>query len=127
MRTGALTRDHQQLLSCVWHADRWHQRLRGLLLRAPLQPGQGLLITPCSSVHTLAMGYPLDLLFLDRDHRVVGWREAVRPWRGAWCRGAYSTLEMPVNSLRHIAPVLGETFQWCPSPPAASPSMRASQ
>ncbi|MGF6418589.1 uncharacterized membrane protein (UPF0127 family) [Stenotrophomonas sp. AN71] len=122
-----MIRGDQQLLSCVWHADRWYQRLQGLLLRAPLQAGQGLLITPCSSVHTLAMGYPLDLLFLDHGQRVVGWREAVRPWRGAWCRGAHSTLEMPVDSLQRIAPMQGEQFQWCPSPSVAPPSPRALQ
>lgn len=110
MKTCALYRDNEPLLHCVWQATHWHQRLRGLLLRPPLQSGQGMLITPCASVHTLGMGYPLDLLFLDEQHRVMGWRGAVAPWRAAGCRGARSTLEMPAGSLQRIEPVLHQTL-----------------
>lgn len=126
MNTGTLHRGQQQVLHRVWHADRWHQRLRGLLFRAPLQAGEGLLITPCASVHTLGMGYPLDLLFLDRHGCAVGWREAVAPWRSAGCRGARSTLEMPVGSLARIAPESGQVFLWR-SGPAAPPAFPPTQ
>lgn len=112
MRAGTFHRGEQQVLACVWHADRWHLRLRGLLFRAQLQPGQGLLITPCASVHTMGMGYPLDLLFLDRHGRALGWHEAVAPWRSASCKGARSTLEMPIGSLARIVPEVGQMFCW---------------
>jgi len=123
VRTGALQRGGATVLPRVWRAERWHQRLRGLLLRQPLQPGEGLLIEPCDSVHTLGMAYPLDLLFLDREGRVLGWREGLKPWRGAWCRGARMTLEMPVGSLTRLAPVLGQTFRWQPLPLDATTPM----
>jgi uncharacterized membrane protein (UPF0127 family) len=118
VRTLALYRGEHCLLAQVHHARRWHQRLRGLLGRPPLQCGQGLLIEPCNSVHTLAMGYALDLLFLDRGNRVLGWREQVRPWRAAGWRGARSTLELPAGSLAAIAPVIGEVLHWLPPSPS---------
>jgi uncharacterized protein len=46
-------------------------RARGLLFAPPLEPGQALLIAPCSSIHTFAMSYPIDVVFLDRRARIV--------------------------------------------------------
>lgn len=112
MKTLALYRGTHCLLPRVQHARRWHQRLRGLLGRPPLQAGQGLLIEPCNCVHTLAMGYALDLLFLGAGNQVLGWREELQPWRAAGLRGARSTLELPAGSLAAIAPVIGEVLHW---------------
>ncbi|MGN0863800.1 MAG: DUF192 domain-containing protein, partial [Stenotrophomonas koreensis] len=94
MQRLALYRQGHCLLADVGHARYWHQRARGLLARPRLQPGQGLLIEPCASVHTCFMGYALDLVFLDRGNRVLGWREHLPPWRAAGLRGAHATLEL---------------------------------
>ncbi|KRG75608.1 hypothetical protein ABB30_11565 [Stenotrophomonas ginsengisoli] len=120
MQRLALYRQGHCLLADVGHARRWHQRARGLLLRAPLQPGQGLLIEPCASVHTCFMGYALDLVFLDRAQRVLGWRENLPPWRAAGLRGAHATLELPAGSLIGLGLQIGQALHWQPSPPAPS-------
>ena len=112
MRTLALFRDGHCLLPQVWQATRWHQRARGLLGRPLLQPGQGLWLAPCASVHTFGMRQPLDLLFLDAGLRVVGWRQGVPAWRAAGCRGAHSTLEMAPGSLACLLPVAGQQLHW---------------
>lgn len=46
-------------------------RLRGLLGRAGWGDRDGLLIDPCSSVHTLFLRFAIDVVFLDRDDRIV--------------------------------------------------------
>jgi len=69
-------------------ADRPLARLRGLLGRAALEPGEGLLITPTGSVHTCFMRFPIDVVFLDRDGAVLGVRADLRPWRASGRRGA---------------------------------------
>ena len=120
MQRLALYRQGHCLLADVSHARRWHQRARGLLLRAPLQPGQGLLIEPCASVHTCFMGYALDLVFLDRAQRVLGWRENLPPWRAAGLRGAHATLELLAGSLIGLGLQIGQTLHWQSSPPAPS-------
>lgn len=109
-----LREDGSVAVPLAWRADRWWTRLRGLLFRAPLDAGggEGLLITPCASVHTLGMRYPLDLVFLDRAQRVVGWRQGVAPWRMAACRQATSTLELNAGALAAIQPRLGEHWRW---------------
>ena len=62
-------------------ADRFWPRLLGLQFRRELAPGQGLLLRPCSSVHTFCMRFALDLVMLDEGSRVVEVRREVRPWR----------------------------------------------
>ncbi|NLL84246.1 MAG: DUF192 domain-containing protein [Lentisphaerae bacterium] len=55
------------------------ERMRGLLGRRQLQAGEALVIEPCSAVHTVGMRYQLDLVFLDREWRVVRFVGGVRP------------------------------------------------
>lgn len=112
MRTGALYRGDERLVGTVWLADDWVGRLRGLLGRAPLAAGEGLLLEPCDGVHTCWMRYPIDVLFLDRNRRVLGWRECVPPWRACRQGGARSTLELHAGGLAALRPVLGEQLLW---------------
>ena len=53
-------------------ADRPWPRMRGLLGRASLPAGEGLLLRPAGSVHTFFMRFPIDVVFLDRELEVVG-------------------------------------------------------
>ena len=69
-------------------------RLRGLLGRSGLPDGEGLLLRPAGSIHTLFMRFPIDVVFLDRE---LGVRKVVRelgPWRLTFERGARSALEL---------------------------------
>jgi uncharacterized membrane protein (UPF0127 family) len=75
-------------------ADRMLARMRGLLGRKELPPGEGMLITPERQVHTWFMSFSIDIVFLDADFTVLGVREAVPPWRMAGCRGARAVLEL---------------------------------
>ncbi|MBB1117355.1 DUF192 domain-containing protein [Stenotrophomonas sp. W1S232] len=123
MQRLALYRQGHCLLADVGHARYWHQRARGLLARPRLQPGQGLLIEPCASVHTCFMGYALDLVFLDRGNRVLGWREHLPPWRAAGLRGAHATLELPAGSLHTLVLEIGQQLHWQPALSPHSPGM----
>jgi uncharacterized membrane protein (UPF0127 family) len=69
-------------------------RLRGLLGRARLTSGEGLLIRPTSAIHTCFMRFPIDAVFLDRDLVVVNVVSDLRPWRVAARRGAKAVLEL---------------------------------
>src|SRR5438067_12208500 len=69
-------------------------RMKGLLGRSGLAPGEGMLIRPTSGVHTAFMRFPIDVVFLDRSLRVLAVREDVRPWRAVAQRGARAALEL---------------------------------
>ena len=75
-------------------ADTFVARLRGLLGRRELPRGECLLIRPAGSIHTFAMRFPIDVLFLDRELRVLAVSSDVRPWRLAAQRGAHVVVEM---------------------------------
>ena len=62
-------------------ADSSITRMVGLLGRRGLEPGEGLWIRPSSGVHTVGMRFPIDVIGLDRELRIVRlWRELV-PYR----------------------------------------------
>jgi uncharacterized membrane protein (UPF0127 family) len=56
--------------ACVDVADTSAKRRTGLLKHTGLAPGEGLWIVPCESVHTFFMKFAIDLIYLDRDHKV---------------------------------------------------------
>jgi uncharacterized protein len=72
-------------------ASAW-QRGRGLMGLDDLPPGHALRIPRCSSVHTFWMRFPVDLVWLDGDGRVLRVDPAVRR-RLRWCRGAREVVE----------------------------------
>jgi uncharacterized membrane protein (UPF0127 family) len=60
-------------------------RRKGLLGRDTLPSGEGLWIVPCEAVHTFGMRFPIDLVYLDRQLRIVKIRSNVGPWRISGC------------------------------------------
>ena len=94
-------------------ADDWWRRLRGLLGRPPLKQGEGLLISPCRSVHMYGMKFGLDVVFLSRDGRVVGLYEALAPNRlTRWHREALHALEVPSGTIARSGTRLGDRLAW---------------
>lgn len=78
---------------CVVADNPW-SRLRGLLGRGRLPAGEGILLRPCSSVHTTFMRFSIDVVFCDGDLRVLSVVPGLRPWRFAAKRGAKVTIEL---------------------------------
>lgn len=75
-------------------------RTVGLLGRSSLPAEEGLLIRPCSGMHTFFMRFPIDVLFLDAGGRVLRAYAALRPWRAtALVRGAKQALGLPAGTI----------------------------
>jgi uncharacterized membrane protein (UPF0127 family) len=94
-------------------ADTHWTRLRGLLgLGADdFRNGSGLWIVPCRGVHTLGMGFPIDVLYLDHNLTVIDVRAAVPPWRFTPVRPrAASVLELPCHTAAETKTVVGDTI-----------------
>jgi hypothetical protein len=100
----------------VWRASSAWERGRGLLGRPPLQKGQALWIKRCSSVHTVGMGYPLDLAFLDANGVIKKLTQNLAPLRAAWAYGACATLEMPAGQVEELKLCVGDALQWVSVP-----------
>jgi uncharacterized protein len=91
-------------------ADRMIPRLRGLLGRSELRSGEGLLISPCPSVHTFFMRFSIDVVFLDREKAIVDIAQSVRPWRAAGARGAAAALELPAGTAGKLGLQVGDVL-----------------
>jgi len=91
-------------------ATHW-SRFRGLMgtKAASFRSGDGLWIVPCRGVHTFAMKFPIDVIYLDARKRVVHIERSLRPWRVAKViLRAASVLELPVDTLRSSQTVVGD-------------------
>lgn len=92
-------------------ADSGPKRNKGLLGRKGLAAGEGLWIVPCESVHTFFMQFAIDLVYLDRNHRVKKVRSAVGPWRLSACLSAHSILELPAGTIKETGTVRGDQLE----------------
>ncbi len=89
-------------------------RGKGLMGRAALEPGAGLLIgagplIAMMWIHTLFMRFPLDLVFLNRKGRIVRIMSGVKPWRvTAPVFGACCVLELEAGAAQRTSSRVGD-------------------
>jgi uncharacterized membrane protein (UPF0127 family) len=90
-------------------ADNLITRFLGLMGRRALPEGQGLVIRPCSGVHTMFMRFPIDVLYVDRENRIV-WIDAIMcPWRlGRIVRRSHYVVELPAGTAARTGTEVGD-------------------
>jgi uncharacterized protein len=89
-------------------------RLRGLMGVSPgdFRSGQGLWIVPSHGVHTFAMRFPIDVVYLNGDKVVVYLKANLQPWRLAPVSlQAVSVLELPNNTLQSTGTAIGDHIE----------------
>ena len=93
-------------------ADRAYRRMRGLLGRRGLKPGEGMVLRPAWNVHTAFMRFPIDVVFLDSDQVVVRLERDVAPWRTVSCRGAREVVELASGECERRGLEVGDRVAW---------------
>ena len=63
-------------------ADTFLTRFAGLMFRKPLPPATGLFLAPCNSVHMCFMRFAIDVVYLDKDYKIVKVVKKLKPWLG---------------------------------------------
>ena len=107
------TRTSDTLAQSLEVADHFGSRFLGLQGRRDLEPGRGLLLVPCRSVHTFFMRFPLDLLMLSRYGTVVGVFRGVPPWRTVMADSqTHAVLEVKGGTLPQV--LLGDQIRMIP-------------
>ena len=97
-------------------------RRKGLLGRSGLPPGGGMLLVPCSSVHTLRMKFALDIVFLDKAMKVKKIVHNVKPGVPMVnCFGARSVLELSSGTALAKRIEIGDQLAVGPAPSSTSP------
>lgn len=88
-------------LTTVKFAKTFYTRLVGLLNRRCLNETEGLLIKPCSSIHTIGMRFAIDVVYLSNENRVLGFSEDVKPYRFRVApQGTVSVLEVSEGNVK---------------------------
>lgn len=107
-----LTRD-TVVATNVAEARSFIARGRGLMLRDSFPSGTALIIDPCSSIHMFFMRFPIDVLYMNREHQVVRAQAGIKPWRVGpiWTRGAKYVIELPEGAIARSHTQIGDQLE----------------
>src|ERR1022692_3411896 len=93
-------------------ADSIFSRLAGLLGRRSLHPDSGVWIVPANAIHTIGMRFAFDVVLIDKDFKVVGLRELVRPFTVMRPNfQAESVIELPAHTVFKSRTAVGDQLQ----------------
>jgi uncharacterized protein len=108
--TSVYNQTRKTMLACrVQVADRFLGRVVGLLGKRSLPPGGGFWIVPGNSIHTIGMLFPIDVVLIDRNFRVVGLRERLAPFSLTWPQfRTKSVLELPAQTISATGTQVGD-------------------
>ena len=90
-------------------ADTFLLRLAGLMFRKKLPAATGLLLAPCNSVHMCFMRFAIDVVYLDKDYKILKIVTNLKPWIGlSVCRKAWATLELTAGEAERCSLAVGK-------------------
>ena len=89
-------------------ADNPLTRLRGLLGRSELPSGEGLLLRPAGSIHMFFMRFPIDVLFVSRDGRVLKAKHALPARRITGSVRAFAVIELAAGRVHQSQTLVGD-------------------
>lgn len=85
-------------------------RAKGLLGRRQFKGPQAIVLKPCSSIHTFFMRFPIDVIFIDRDNKVIGAISSIRPFRlSPIFFNSRFAIELPSGTLKSTSTQAGDT------------------
>ena len=78
--------------------DTYLSRLRGLMFTKQLDRNKGIYIVPCNGIHMYFMNYAIDVIFIDKDGKVVKTYCNVKQWKLIpYVKRAYGCIEVSVG------------------------------
>lgn len=90
-------------------ADSFCTRLAGLMFRKALPTATGLLLAPCNSVHMCFMRFSIDVVYLDKDYKIIKVVKKLKPWIGfSMCRRAWAALEFSAGAAEQYGLEVGK-------------------
>ncbi len=92
-------------------AQGWFERMLGLIARKHVDPAEGIWFDDCSVIHTIGMQTEIDVIFLDKDDRVIRTVCSVPQNKFALaCRGARTVVELGNGALHCCDVLAGDRF-----------------
>ena len=93
-------------------ADTVFSRLKGLLGRHSIDSEEALIITHCRSIHMVFMKFPIDVVFVDRNDKVIGLVENIKPFQMSpyfFCSSA--AIELPAGKIKKSCSQKGDAVE----------------
>lgn len=121
------TADGRCIARHVHMACSFRSRCIGLLRQTNISEHGGLLLVPGGSIHTLGMRFPIDVVFLNRQMRVLGLAERMPPWRLVIApRGTARVLELAAGKIAASRLTAGTylTVDEAPADPSERPTIK---
>jgi len=95
-------------------ADTPWARLRGLAGRWRLRSDDGIWVVPSQGIHTIGLFFPIDVIYLDAEMRVIHIIEHLGPLRIAPIRRqCASVLELPTRTIFGSGTQVGDQLMIC--------------
>jgi uncharacterized membrane protein (UPF0127 family) len=92
-------------------ADTGALRNRGLLKHTKLDPGEGLWIVPTQGVHSFAMKFTIDVVYLNKKREVIKIRARMVKSRLSFCLSAHSCVELPEGTVEQTGTQVGDQLE----------------
>jgi uncharacterized protein len=96
----------------VYEARSFLERLKGLLGKSGLKEGEGMLLEPAYQIHTWFMKFAIDVLFLDRDRKIIHLIKDLKPYRvSGLYKSSRSVLELPSGAIEKSKTETGDLIE----------------
>lgn len=80
--------------------DNFFSRLLGLMFRQSIDGSTAYVLKPCNGIHSFFMRFPIDVIFIDKENRILLCVENMKPWRiNPIVKNAHAVIEMKAGNL----------------------------
>lgn len=93
-------------------ADNFFDRFKGLIGVRELPMGEGVLISPCGSIHTFFMAMAIDVVYVNQQGVIVKIVEKLSPWLLSCCLSATEVIEFSAGSVDNMGLQVGDKYKW---------------
>lgn len=102
-RNGIIVADRIEL------AGNLTAQFRGLIGRRKFENGSAMIFPGCKQVHTFLMQFPIDVLFINKDRKVIKIIERLDPGKvSGYVRDSFDIVELPSGTIYDCRIVIGD-------------------
>lgn len=81
-------------------AANFKSQLKGLIGRRKFENGSAMIFPGCKQVHTFFMQFPIDILFVNKDRKIIKVVENLLPWKiSAYVKDSIDVIELPYHTI----------------------------
>ena len=115
----AITKEDGSIVAAeVERADTILKQIIGLMFRKSVPESYAMVFSMKrdnrEGIHMLFMRFPIDIVFLDQDKRIIDIRQNLKPWTGmAFSRKPFRyAIELPAGAVARASLKEGERLSW---------------